>query len=428
LSAVVDGVLKQVSASQINEHDLCPAKWYYNKVVGLPQEETEPLREGTRLHAQMEDFYNELKIPTHLSCIEAIKLPEVPAPDSEGHDRVIIEQPRNYDLGLELAGVKVRGRIDLLLPPEQNIFRVVDWKSTSSFSYLKDSDELARNPQGIVYLKYGFQQYQDAHYGTFRHVYIRTKGGFGATSRVTDPLDPDYVDDLYYGALEPLVERMKIDATTPSVEDVPRNKSACWKFGRRCPYYDTCHSTVSVPLSLAGAIDQTFPPPTTTQEVSVSISESLKARRQNTTTSTPPPVAAINPPDAAKPDEPKSDLTALAAREAQASVTSTTSPGKLVIYVDCMPTKDTSFLRLDDEIARRTPVVIEAARKADKSLVPDGAVDVRELKFGQGTALLVASFKKNPPVGVVVLSSNGLGGQVLEALSPIAAEVVRPIR
>jgi ATP-dependent helicase/DNAse subunit B len=133
-AAVQDGQLLSVSASQINTFRECPRQWFWEKVLRYPKPEKVSQAEGTAIHLQMERFYTDGERPEHPSCQAALDLPEVP----EFKDPVIIEEPRDYGLGLSLDEVPVRGRIDLFVPPDSDgLFRVLDWKSCKDYRFVK---------------------------------------------------------------------------------------------------------------------------------------------------------------------------------------------------------------------------------------------------------------------------------------------------
>jgi hypothetical protein len=96
--------------------------------------------------------------------------------------------------------------------------------------------------------------------------------------------------------------------------------------------------------------------------------------------------------------------------------------------VDCYDTKVTDAVRLEDEIAKRTPEVLRQVAAKERRPEFEKVTDVREIPYGAGTAGLLADFKRNPPYGHVVASSVGLSAQVIEVLSPLAARVIRSTR
>ncbi len=94
---------------------------------------------------------------------------------------------------------------------------------------------------------------------------------------------------------------------------------------------------------------------------------------------------------------------------------------QLQLFVDCVPVKvdrNIVLLRLEDMIATRSAPICEKHR----------VKDVREIPYGAGTVALVASFKTDPPQGVMIASSGGLSNQIIEALIPLSSLVVRGLR
>ena len=173
------------------------------------------------------------------------------------------------------------------------------------------------------------------------------------------------------------------------------------------------------------------------------IKSKLAARKAST-------ASGINPPDAAKPPAtapytppaPSLDQWSLEkVEEAQVSPSGSGSvqPANpetnkdpavcIYLYIDCQPTYGVGVdVRLENEIAARSEALLRELRQKNPSDVPPYATDVREVKFGAGTAALISHFKRNPPAGVVVASSQGLSALVVEALAPMASLVVKAVR
>jgi hypothetical protein len=100
----------------------------------------------------------------------------------------------------------------------------------------------------------------------------------------------------------------------------------------------------------------------------------------------------------------------------------------LSLYVDCYPEKaEFDTLRaLEDEIATRTPSLLEHLRKTSPKDVPEGSVDLGEVLFGRGYSTLSASFVVKPISGPWTVSTLGpASSKVLEVLLPKATFVVR---
>jgi CRISPR/Cas system-associated exonuclease Cas4 (RecB family) len=101
---------------------------------------------------------------------------------------------------------------------------------------------------------------------------------------------------------------------------------------------------------------------------------------------------------------------------------------ELSLYVDCYPEKaEFDTLRaLEDEIAERTPSLLEHLRKTSPKDVPEGTVDLGEVLFGRGYSTLSASFAIRPITGAWTVSTLGpASSKVLEVLLPKATLVVR---
>lgn len=406
---VVDGVLQHVSPSQVTTYERCARKWYFEKVNHLRQPPTAAQARGENLHAQLQTYYETGAQPEHEGLNLVLADARMP-PRTEG---VLVEHPRDYKLNLTSSGVPMIGRIDLLdIRPGlgEHAPRVVDLKTTSSFRYLKSAEELARNVQLVVYAKY--VQTFHVHEGaiTLAHANVLSRGT-GVKFVTTEPLTRSHVDGMY-GAIEDTTKRMLVSARASTFEDVAPNWNACTDFGG-CPFLDRCTKRVAEP----------------TGGNEVSLSERMKARRAELGEEAETVVRAqgINPPDAAKPDMPQkppapapAPVTTTQTPAPAPGATSSTSPGTLVLYVDCLPVKGgpSDFVRLEDEIARRADPIARA----------HGVADVREVKFGEGTATLVGSFRREPLTGIVIATSGGLSSQVVEVLAAQASVVVRGLQ
>jgi hypothetical protein len=101
---------------------------------------------------------------------------------------------------------------------------------------------------------------------------------------------------------------------------------------------------------------------------------------------------------------------------------------ELTLFIDCFPEKapfDT-LRALEDEIAARTPSLLEHLRKTSPKDVPEGTMDLGEVLFGRGYSALSASFAIKPIAGAWTVSTLGpASSKVLEVLLPKATFVVR---
>lgn len=100
----------------------------------------------------------------------------------------------------------------------------------------------------------------------------------------------------------------------------------------------------------------------------------------------------------------------------------------LSLYIDCYPEKAEfdSLRALEDEIAARTPSLLEHLRKTSPKDVPEGTMDLGEVLFGRGYSTLAASFALKPISGPYTVSTLGpASSKLLEVLLPKAMYVVR---
>ena len=504
----------------------------------MPQSASQAL--GEAIHLEVEQYLLDGKAPTLPSVENAMKKGYVP-PTGGAY---LVEEPKDYGMRMLAAGVPVKGRIDLLIPPASgaHIVKVVDWKSASSFRYVPEPDVLTRDVQGILYLKYAFENYPFAQLGQFRHVYLLTKGT-GSKKVDAEVVDRFFVDGQW-AHLETTVEQMKATATRPLpvVAQTQANLSHCSNYGG-CSFRDRC------PAASKGLIESMFEAEEQTsapgEGVTMStLAEKLRQRKAMTQTPTPtvevveapvaepttpvvvpepvvepvvvpepvvvvePVVATIIPPDAPGgekvPERSEGIMATLAKRRSSKTETPVkaavvveepvvTPPAKveyvnvppvvvpeavvqpveintamidaakaleirnelkrrgalnvdqaivdgdppkpsapaeaeLSLYVDCYPEKaEFDTLRaLEDEIAARTPSLLEHLRKTSPKDVPEGAMDLGEVLFGRGYSTLSASFALRPITGAWTVSTLGpASSKVLEVLLPKATFVVR---
>jgi CRISPR/Cas system-associated exonuclease Cas4 (RecB family) len=461
--------LRSVSATQIKQHRGCGLQWYLQRVEGwqMPQSPSQAL--GEAIHKQVEDYLLDGKMPDLSSVENAMKKGYVP-PTGGAY---LVEEPKDYGMRMLAAGIPVKGRIDLLVPPlaGESLVKVVDWKSASSFRYVPEPDVLTRDVQGILYLRYAFENYPYATTGQFRHVYLLTKGT-GSKKVDAEVVDRPFVD-AQWAHIEQTVEEMKATATRslPVVAQTQANLSHCSSYGG-CSFRDRCPAaSKGLVQSLIEAEGASTSAPSEGVTVS-SLSEKLRQRKLATQTvvsvpePAPEPIAAtgIVPPDApsgnlvlekaegvvATPVKHKVAATQMAeplkvkaetllepvvvppakVEYVEPVVELPTSPAatELTLFVDCFPEKapfDT-LRALEDEIAARTPSLLEHLRKTSPKDVPEGTVDLGEVLFGRGYSTLSASFTVKPVTGAWTVSTLGpASSKVLEVLLPKATFVVR---
>lgn len=239
IKAVVDGLIKHVSASQISTFELCQRKWWYEKIAGIKPPPSESTAVGESIHTQIEQYYetNGAVLPAHASARDLLQRPEIPQPGPG----LLIEVPRNRQMSITYADVPVQGRIDLLnlrqLP--DGLVTVVDWKSAGSTRYLKKPQELADNTQLTTYGKWVFDTYPEATHVSYVHGYVFTRKT-GSKVVPTPPLPKEQVLDTA-SDIDRTVGEMKRVARLTEAQDVLPTLDACDAYGG-CPYQSRCEA------------------------------------------------------------------------------------------------------------------------------------------------------------------------------------------
>ena len=392
---------------------------------------------GTKIHAEMEDWLLHGREPEHLSAQYVTRAFQNYV---EGYERVV-EEPKDFDMQMKAAGVPVKGRIDLLLRPTTGRPLVVlDWKTSSNLRYAMSPEQLARDVQGVLYLKYAKESgYWASGFARFDHYYILTKGT-GAKDVAGEPVTVEEVDGLWRG-IEAEVEKMKGTETTP-IGSVPGNLKHCDKYGgcafrTRCPAankmgpfaqlgegVEDMSKLADILKARKAALGVVPPDAPVAAPVEVKAEPVLPAppvKVEDTpeawvTTPSTVEVVEVVVPEVVE-ERPKSIVEVTYAR------TETTKG--LTLYVDCAPDGG-GYGILEREIAERTPSLLEHLRKTAPKDVPEGAVDLGEVLFGRGYAALAASFVLKPLTGKWVVNSQyPASSRVLEVLTPKAIEIVR---
>ena len=249
------------SASQISSHLACNRSWWWDKIFKSPRQETEAQREGSVMHAMLEDYLQFGTIPDGVlgQCAMAgsVFLPRPPIAD-----------PRMIEAGFLLdtphLPVQIIGFLDLVEPEEE---MVTDHKTTSDLKYAKTVEELALDIQGGLYGSVGPAVVEAICSGAEPEIIKR--GGEEAPAYRIDPtrvaLYPGWFRHVQYqrGRKGPkasetrvFMEVSDLQATLRNIQaemwkmaghaviddpaQVPANPDHCRKYGRPCEYYSLC--------------------------------------------------------------------------------------------------------------------------------------------------------------------------------------------
>lgn len=243
---------KHGSVSQIKSFRRCPSLWYAEKILGFTRKPTKALRTGIRVHNELERYLLDGTPPGPIGAAGIHRLPAPPVDPMLVETFAAIADPA-------LGGRYVVLKIDLVEPART---RITDHKTTSHFKYQKSPEELAGDPQAILYVAAASPIFAGAEtltgetYTTpatkdreaesypvrrldldhlvelgFRHVYYRT--GERPDSRETEVrLRPDDIASGYLSLVRaPLLEMQAIAEARPALRDVPHDLSGCTQYG-----------------------------------------------------------------------------------------------------------------------------------------------------------------------------------------------------
>ncbi len=244
--AVSEGRVNYLSATSIckfspEEAGGCPRKWWFRYVKGIPEVEQNFHEDGQEIHRQIEHYLKTGE--DHLSREVRAAKPFFPAPGTV-----------EVEIGLEGFNINETpfiGRIDALnksgtyidsLGVQQNdppgTVEVIDWKSSSNFSWAKGAEDLINTVQMAAYAVYSVEKF-DAKQVRLSHVYINKKRPQAIKVTALHTLD-----EIVKRAqdLAQVVGLIKDVLTLETPEEVPPNFAACTAY-RGCSYSSICPKT-----------------------------------------------------------------------------------------------------------------------------------------------------------------------------------------
>lgn len=285
-----------VSPSQIDTYQTCARKWGFRYLDGIEAPPHRSAQVGTRVHEILEawlrnatppDPSEELVLDGHTYlpgriATEAIPLLPPPGPH--------LTLENKFRVGHWL------GQADVAYRAAHNHLVVMDHKTTSSFAWSKTPEDLATDPQALVYAHVGFTEVPEADLCDLAWTYMLTSKPFKA-KRVHLRVTREYIEE----AMRPLnhlaSNLLAMRNSDMKGADLPPSPSACQKYGG-CAYLSRCNLT---PEDLMRSV------------MSQSILEKLATGKINAAgapapnLTVPPPVIAAPPPPPPPPTTP--DLT-----------------------------------------------------------------------------------------------------------------------
>lgn len=224
--------LEHVSASQISTYSQCPRKHWLEKIEGVFVPTSPGAAFGTRGHAAVESRILTGAWPDDPEAVQVAMAGWKFVPQG----RRLVEQ----EMRLEDAALPVVGRIDLVCP---DVSEVIDHKFLASFRNAKTPEQLARDPQAILYCTWALRKghLRPSSIG-FRHIVYRTRDTPAAITVYT----PFSVEALAaaYSDTQKTIERMAAHAALTDAAAVPAamgsdDDSPCKAYGG-CPHLARC--------------------------------------------------------------------------------------------------------------------------------------------------------------------------------------------
>ncbi len=212
-------------------------RWYYRKVMGLPEPSTAAQQAGTDGHSQIEHYLTTGE--DVLGSVARAGREFMPA-----RGELMIESP--IEGVLDVRGVPVVGFIDCAHKRREYVkedgeiahdpagrIEVIDWKFTGSVARFEGATR--KDVDTVPMALYGAWAVRHARAEWIRlsHVYFLTKGRPRARKVSLLVLPADI--DKRLERIGTVVDGMKSAALAKSAEDVPCNPGACEAFGKRNP-------------------------------------------------------------------------------------------------------------------------------------------------------------------------------------------------
>lgn len=230
--------MEHVSATSIKLFQNCQRRWYERYILGKREESTKAMTRGNAVHRQLEEYLEKGVIPDESIAgqIASVGLEHLPPPD-KNHQ---VEQSLD-DYRVPNVAIKFKGFIDLLLFADGEL-EVLDHKTTSNFKYALTPEKLAEDTQMLIYARHVLEHH-DVDEVTLTHVCYLTKPPY-QSKRTSVVVSREHVLSKF-DEIHTVVEEMLASSQKQATE-MEKNKSFCFSYGRRCPYYKSCSQKTKI--------------------------------------------------------------------------------------------------------------------------------------------------------------------------------------
>jgi RecB family exonuclease len=322
--------LKRVSASQVETYKTCPRKWYFQSILKIPQIETEALKNGTEIHAEIEKYLLTGIIDQSSKWYKLVEMaqPHLPKAPVTTDIKVEhwIEQP-TYD-----GGPLWVGKIDMIDLSNSEQINILDNKTCKNFTYAQKTDTLGLTTQMNAYAHYALfgKEWVTGNTLKLTHLYLQISVD-GKAKVVQCEVDKEQVKKVWQESLN-VVREMSSTAAITNWEEIKPNTNSCSKFGG-CQFREKCGFLSEIDIIKREHMDA---------------KKSLKERLAEAKGSQPG-LPAILPPDAPSNTSSLEEVTAAEnakkTKKPKAEVVSTKDSLNalgLEVYVDCYPESGTA--------------------------------------------------------------------------------------
>lgn len=229
--------MKHLSASQIKTYRDCARKWYFERTSNVERTVTPAIDRGKRIHTILENVLLAGAVDGLEDEPLLTKLEWLPALIAERG--AVARDCIECEVRLEQFALPILGFIDLVLVHESGArIEIVDHKTTSDWKYALTVDDLAVDPQAIIYCYAMTLRYPDAQTFTFTHHVINTRRA--QTERLCSVHFARHEVEAFADILSTELANMQATFTIGLANAVPgAYNDACHKYGG-CPFREAC--------------------------------------------------------------------------------------------------------------------------------------------------------------------------------------------
>lgn len=221
--------IEHISPSSMKTWSSCNRKWWWNKVMGVPDRGSAAAALGTAIHEELENWLLEGTPTKHPVLTKALNhFPPPKSPD------VYIEKWLKKPLSI----VQFKGRADVI-DCRDDIPVLMDLKTTGNIRYALTAEKLRLDIQMNAYAHNILEAYApNATAIKYAHIYVTTRGK-ELVKPVTVTVEKAHVDNFWNNIITPMANDMMLDANEEYLDAVKATPSHCGAYGG-CPYKNLC--------------------------------------------------------------------------------------------------------------------------------------------------------------------------------------------